>query len=62
MIDDRKGSVKRAAVIDALAALDQAHSVLGNRGSSAQEAVSAVSASLKALAAMSKSKEANIPI
>ena len=54
--------MKRAAVIDALAALDQAHSVLGNRGSSAQEAVSAVSASLKALAAMSKSKEANIPI
>jgi len=34
-MDDRKGSVKRAAVIDALAALDKAHSMLGYRLSSA---------------------------
>ena len=59
-MDDRKGSVKRAAVIDALAALDKAHSMLGNRGSSAQEEEQSQH-HLRRQRQMSKSGEANIP-
>jgi len=60
LIDDREASVKRAAVIDALAAVDRVYSMLGNRGSFAQEE-GTVSATLKASEATSKSGEANIP-